>query len=283
MTVGKILDNRIINSLSCPCCAAPLYQNESANSLLCRGEKPHCYDISSSGHVSFSQRHSGAGDSKEAVRSRRDFLDTGAYERVASAIVDILCEYMEKDAHIVDAGCGEGYYSVKIAERGFAVSGFDLSKEAVIAASKRAKRERIDNTFFGVASVYELPLLSASADAVVNIFAPCVEDEYSRVLKGGGYLLVAYAGAEHLMGLKRAIYDTTYENESRADMPKKLTLVGERRVKYDIRLDSAESIMNLFSMTPYYWRTSEADKHKLCGVSELETTVDIIIAIYKKD
>ena len=126
-------------------------------------------------------------------------------------------------------------------------------------------------------------MFDASADAVVNIFAPCVEDEYARVLRVGGYLLVAYAGAEHLMGLKRALYDTTYENESRSDMPNKMTFVGERRIKYDIHLDSTEKILDLFSMTPYYWRTSEADKHKLSALSSLNTTVDIIIAIYKKD
>ena len=281
--MNKNIDNRILEGLVCPCCASRLYLKEGTNSLFCGGAKPHCYDISSSGHINFALRHSGGGDSKEAVRSRRDFLDTGAYKRVADAISDILCELLPNDAHVVDAGCGEGYYSSIIAERGFAVSGFDLSKEAVIAASKRAKRDGLESTLFGVASVYELPLASEASDAVVNIFAPCVEDEYARVLKSGGYLLVAYAGAEHLMGLKRAIYDTTYENEGRADMPSRLRLVDERRIKYDIRLDTTESIMNLFSMTPYYWRTSEADKHKLSALSELETTVDIIIAIYKKD
>ena len=94
---------------------------------------------------------------------------------------------------------------------------------------------------------------------------------------------MAYAGAEHLMGLKQAIYDTTYQNESRADMPLSLTFIGDRRIKYEIELDSTASIMDLFSMTPYYWRTSEADKQKLSSLTELKTTVDVIISIYKKD
>ncbi len=279
----RSIDTKITELLRCPCCFAELHMSEEKGSLLCDGAKVHCFDISSSGHVNFAMRHGVAGDSKEAVRSRRDFLDTGAYAPVADAVAETLCELLPSGSAVIDAGSGEGYYSARIANKGFSVCGFDLSKEAVISASKRASREKCERAFFGVASVYELPLLDGCADAVVNIFAPCVEKEYARVLKSGGYLLVAYAGAEHLMGLKRAIYDTTYENESRADMPEGMRLVGEKRVKYTIHLDNTDSIMNLFSMTPYYFRTSEEDKHKLSALCELETDVDIIISIYKKD
>ena len=279
----KEIDERVLAALKCPCCESALSQTEDKNSLYCLGARRHCYDISSVGHINFALRHNGGGDSKEAVISRRDFLDTGAYAPVADALASILTELTQKGSLVVDAGCGEGYYSTRIAANGFSVCGFDLSKEACISASKRANREGSRSALFGVASVYELPITDNSADAVVNIFAPCVEDEYKRILKNGGYLLVAYAGAEHLMGLKRAIYDTTYENESRSDMPKGMTLAFEKRVKYDIHLEGTKRILDLFSMTPYYWRTSEADKQKLMSLSELDTTVDIIIAIYKKD
>ena len=277
------IDNKILKALRCPCCNAELLREDASKSLLCLGERKHCYDISSAGHINFALRHNGGGDSKEAVISRRNFLDTGAYAPVLNAISELLCELIPSGSFVVDAGCGEGYYSTRIADKGFSVCGSDLSKEAVISASKRATREKCDGAFFGVASVYELPVFDSSADAVVNIFAPCVEEEYSRVLRDGGYLCVVYAGKDHLMGLKRAIYDNTYENESRSDMPKKMELVAQRRVKYDIHLDSTQKILDLFSMTPYYWRTSEADKSKLEVISELDTTVDIIIAIYKKD
>ena len=35
-------------------------------------------------------------------------------------------------------------------------------------------------------------------------------------------------------------------------------------------------------MTPYYWRTSEADKEKLLGVESLKTEVEFEIYVYKK-
>ena len=115
----------------------------------------------------------------------------------------------------------------------------------------------------------------------MNIFAPCVEKEYSRVLKDDGVLVVAWAGEEHLMGLKSVIYDNTHINTARADLPQSMEKISEKRVKYQIELSSNEQILNLFSMTPYYWRTSPEDREKLEGIDTLTTQIDIIISVYK--
>ena len=279
------MENRKIieNVLACPVCKSPLFLTDDQKSAYCSGERRHLFDFASAGYLNLYASRASGGDGGECVGARTAFLSKGYYEKISDEVNALLDKYTSDGANVLDAGCGEGYYSCNIAKSGFSVCGFDLSKEAVISASKRARKNGIENTLFGVASVYELPMLDGSADATVNIFAPCVENEYARVLKNGGYLLVAYAGAEHLMGLKQAIYDTTYQNESRADMPLSLTFIGDRRIKYEIELDSTASIMDLFSMTPYYWRTSEADKQKLSSLTELKTTVDVIISIYKKD
>ena len=42
---------------------------------------------------------------------------------------------------------------------------------------------------YAVASVFELPVRDGCADGVLNIFAPCAEEEYCRVLKDGGVLV----------------------------------------------------------------------------------------------
>ena len=95
--------------------------------------------------------------------------------------------------------------------------GFDLSKFACATGAKQAKRDGKDGLLYATASVFELPIEDGCADAVTNIFAPCAEEEYKRILKRGGYLFVVGAGKEHLMGLKKAIYDDVYENGERAD------------------------------------------------------------------
>lgn len=277
------MDERILGFLRCPCCGERMSLSENRRSIICAAPKRHCFDIASAGYVNFATAHGAGGDSKEAVRSRTEFLDSGAYEPVSDAVNGVLEDYLPEGGFAVDAGCGEGYYSCRAAERGYGVVGFDLSKDAVTQAGKRAKRGGLTNAFFGVASVFSLPLSDGCADAVINIFAPCVEDEYSRVLRNGGILAVAYAGREHLMGLKRCIYDSVYENESRSDMPRGMELLEERRVFYRISLTSESQISSLFAMTPYYWRTSASDKSKLEGLTSLETEVDIKIAIYRKN
>ena len=279
-------NEKLKNSLRCPVCNAKMDISVSdCATLFCNGTKKHCYDFASAGYVNLSRPgQSGGGDSKQAVRARSDFLNLDYYVPVRDRLCDLLCQRLEQSADtlVVDAGCGEGYYSNEIAKRGFALAGFDLSKFATEAAAKRAKREGIESSFFGVASVFELPLCDGSADAVVNVFAPCVDAEYSRVLRDGGFLVIACAGPDHLLGLKRAIYDEVHLNDTRADMPTSLKKVDTARVKYEIDLTSNAAIKNLFAMTPYYWKTSHDDVKKLDGLESLHTEIEVIFEIYQK-
>jgi len=51
---------------------------------------------------------------------------------------------------------------------------------------------------------------------------------------------------------------------------------------YEMNISGKENIAALFSMTPYYWRTSEADKQKLASLDSLETEIEFEINVYKK-
>ena len=280
-----IPSSEIVSKMKCPICGAELGICKDGNiSFVCSGGRKHCYDLSSSGYLNMMPSgHTDSGDSKDAVRARKLFLELGHYRPVAESLFDMIRGSVPEKSFVIDAGCGEGYYSVAIAESGFYVAGADISKHAAEAAAKRGAARGLDNAFFTVGSVFALPFADKSADCVVNIFAPCAEDEFSRVLKDGGRLFVVYAGSEHLMGLKSAIYEKTKENDGRADMPKNMRLIGEKRVRYDITVSGNENILALFSMTPYYWRTSPADRDKLCGIDTLTTEVDMVIAEYIKE
>lgn len=274
---------RIVDALRCPVCGAPMRYDATcgAGQLLCLGTRTHNFDLAKSGYVHLAPRHSGGGDSREAVRARTAFLSEGYY-RVA---VDALCELIKTYAPeglVVDAGCGEGYYTNRVAAMGqHAVCGFDLSRDAVDSAAKAARREG-NGARYGVASVFELPLADGSADAVLNIFAPCSEAEYARVLKSGGVLILLGAGERHLLGLKRALYDEIYENAERADLPEGLALVEQRTVRDVIEVTGTEQIGHLFSMTPYYWRTSPEDKRKLERLETLKTEIEFDCRVYRK-
>lgn len=270
-------------ALKCPICNAQTAL-DGEKTLYCKGEKKHTYDISASGYINLaSPKQCGGGDTKSAVKARSEFLDGGYYKPIAYKIVELLIKYSGSNATVIDAGCGEGYYTTQIAKNAELTIGFDISKFAVEAAAKRAKREGVDNAAFCVASIYTMPIFDESADALVNIFAPCVEMEYFRVLKSGGILLVAQAGKEHLMGLKQALYDSAYENDTRADLPTDLELVCEENLKYSIEVNGNASLQALFAMTPYYWRTSQDDAKKLEELDFLKTDIDIIFSVYRKN
>ncbi len=270
--------NRI---LRCPVCGECMSVTDDAKSAVCNGARKHCFDFSSQGYLSLSNAHSG-GDSKQAVAARHDFLSSGYYAMAAQTICDTVGKYLPKSPVIIDAGCGEGYYTEKLAEISDVTLGFDLSKHGCLSASKQARKDGVCNVLYATASVFELPVKNGAADAVVNIFAPCAEMEYARVLRDGGYLFVVGAGKEHLMGLKCVLYSDVYENGERADLPRELEHIETVNVSYQTTVKGRAHIDALFSMTPYYWRTSEADKHKLGELSELVTAVEFEINIYRK-
>ena len=276
----------VISSLfKCPVCGGSLAVTPDGKSVKCDGANPknkiHSFDFSADGYLSFGVT---GGDSKGAVAARRAFLrETGAYERVALAVKDAVRRYLPECRSLVDAGCGEGYYTSMLAEISERAVGFDLSKFACSAGAKQAKRDGKDNLLFATASVFELPFRDGCADAITNIFAPCAEEEYSRVLRDGGHLFVVGAGKNHLMGLKRAMYDDVYENGARADLPKGMKHIACEVALDEIEVMGKENIAALFSMTPYYWRTSEADREKLAALDSLKTEIEFEINIYRKE
>lgn len=264
-----------MDPLICPICKShgletPLFKEN--NSYYC--EKHHCFDISKSGYVSFTQP---SGDDREMVKARTEFLNTGAYEPFAKAL-ETKTSYLESNTITVDAGCGEGYYSNRFASHK-KVYGFDLSKAAVTHASKIAKSGN-SNAFFAVAGIFDLPIASNSANAVYSIFAP-ISNEFLRILKNDGLLIIGAAGKRHLWELKSAVYEKVYENEIRRDLPHDMELVSKENLTYKFLCEN-QHIMQLFSMTPYYYKTSREGKEKLEKTASLEITADFDIFVYKK-
>ncbi len=262
------------SKLICPICRAkgielPLERRD--NSLYC--EKRHCFDLSKFGSVTFSNP---SGDDKAMVRARTAFLESGAYLPFAKALAERIPENAET---IVDAGCGEGYYTNLFAKSsGAKVFGFDLSKEAIAHAAKTSKRE--GGAFFAVSGIFALPIASSSVDTVFSIFAP-ISDEFLRILKPGGRLVIGAAGKRHLYELKAAVYSSVYENEGRRDLPSGMELEAHEELTYKF-LCEGENLLRLFSMTPYYYKTSREDAAKLESISSLEITADFDIFVYKK-
>ncbi len=267
----------------CPVCGGTLQY--VSKSLQC--ENNHNFDIAKSGYVNLllSQKSSAKhhGDDRLMVRSRCDFLEKGYYSHLLGAV----CEAVEKNVRdgcaILDAGCGECYYSANIYERllsnkiNCTFLGADISKDALALGAKRNR-----NLKLAVASVSCLPVADNSCDMVLSIFAPLAEREFFRILKAGGKLIRVIPLEKHLWSLKKAVYDSPYENGSESTDIEGFKLNDFQKVCKSIHLSCNEDIINLFRMTPYYYKTGADDQQKLQNFDSLDTETEFGILTYEK-
>ena len=271
----------IFERLICPVCSAPL--SKQNNSLKC--ENRHCFDFASSGYINLlkpgKKNNAKAGDSREMIKARTDFFESGAYEEIAKEICTLVDCFAP--CTVVDAGCGEGYYTQYIATNtSRLVYGIDMSKFGCEHGAKSAKRIGLNNLIYCVSSIFDLPFENESTDLIVNMFAPVADREFFRVLKKGGRFIVAAAGIDHLDGLKSVLYKNAYKNEEKFLDFEGFELIKQTNLKYTAHIQGNQTIYNLFTMTPYYHRTSIEDKKKLDNVDEIHTTIEVNFLVYEK-
>ncbi len=270
------------SAFCCPLCGNPL--NKTGKTLRC--SSGHCYDYAKSGYVNLLMSQQGTlhGDDRAMVRARTSFLSAGHYKPLLDAIYNAALPLLSNDVNLFDAGCGEGWYTQQIHEKlqedGFDVQsvGVDISKDALNAAAKRNFGGE-----FAVASLFHLPLPDHWANLIINVFAPDCVEEFSRILQPGGIYVKAIPLEDHLLELKKAVYESVYENEVVIPEYSRFTLVSNTMLRYNLHLMDTETIKNLFSMTPYARKTSPADIQKLDSCSDLTTTAAFSILLYQKN
>ncbi|MGN1444611.1 MAG: putative RNA methyltransferase [Acutalibacteraceae bacterium] len=266
------------NILICPVCGKDLYEEDKA--FVCRNG--HSFDKAKEGYVNLlaGSHKSGdkTGDNKSMAALRRDFLNKGYFSSLADAVIGQIKKTEIRRPTVLDICCGEGYYSQQVLTNTDSVLyGFDLSKSMVRLAAKR----KTGGTFF-VANLSHIPVKDESVDTAFHLFAPFHEKEFARVLKKGGTLITAVPGENHLFGLKEAVYEKPYKNDERLPETAILTLTDTVKVKNEITLESADDIAALFGMTPYYYKTSPADRAKLLGLHKLTTQTEFVLGVYQK-
>jgi 23S rRNA (guanine745-N1)-methyltransferase len=175
----------------------------------------------------------------------------------------------------VDLGCGQGYYTSLLAQNAKQCLGIDLSKEAILYASRHDKK-----SLYAVGSIYELPLFDESIDAATSIFTPIPDKEVVRVLKEGGYFITVTPAKEHLIELKKQLYENVYYNDEPVSEYDGLVL--ESRYEIQSRQD-VKQVWDLFEMTPYRYKTSRQACEKIQNLDHLECTFSFIISIYRKE
>ena len=263
----------------CPVCGEPL--TEEGLSLRCGGR--HNFDRAKKGAVYLlpsNQKHADLpGDNPEMVRARREFLAKGWYSHLRDTICDAVMPFLDDGKYLLDAGCGEGYYTRGIFEMtGCRVYGVDISKSAANLAAKADPAGH-----YAVASVFHLPVLEERCDALVCIFAPYCGGEFLRVLKPGGVFVMAIPAARHLWELKAAVYDTPYENEVKDYALDGFAFIEKREASRVLRLTDAKDIADLFAMTPYAYRTGARERERLQRLETLDVRAEFEVLVYRKE
>ena len=262
----------------CPVCQSPMDENQSG--AVC--QNGHVFDKAKEGYYYLlkpDKRNSkDPGDNKEMIRARRDFLDGGYYAPLADEIARTLDE-INRPITLVDAGTGTGFYLSKIIAKrkneDDAYLAVDVSKHAVKIAAKRNAR-----AMCAVASVYDLPIKSNSADVVLCVFSPYAMTEYYRILKNGGLLIVAYPCENHLIELRAALYENV--RKVATPLPENKFKETERKeITYTFSLDK-KGISDLLTMTPYVYRAPTDAIERLKSREEMTLTADFCVSILQK-
>lgn len=130
----------------CPVCGGPLDREERVYRCADR----HSYDIAKEGYTYLlppNQKHSAdPGDDKAMSAARRDFLSKKYYAPLLNTLCSRILPLVGEHPVILDAGCGEGYYTAGIraaltaAGKTPAIAGIDISKSILRLAAKRESR-----------------------------------------------------------------------------------------------------------------------------------------------
>ena len=288
----------------CPICRGELTAAQGGAALRCSAG--HSYDAARSGYVNLLRpgikSNARSGDPEDMVKARRAFLSRGHYDRYVREAAALLRRTLgAAPALLVDAACGEGHHTLILADElsPKLTVGIDAAKGAVDLAQKKANAARRAasggdgssggetanskgaEVRFVAGNIFDMPLADLCADAVSVLFAPIPSGEARRVLREHGVLLVCSAGREHLIELRRAVYDEVRFKDEKPLEAEGFELAARENVTYAVDLDG-DALRELFAMTPFCRRVGEAARERIAASSGSTMTVSVDCAIYRK-
>ncbi len=277
--------------LRCPLCHAEMASEGGC--VYCGGERRHSYDIAAAGYVNLlppgKKSNAKTGDDREMLKSRREFLSGGYYDKISEAAAAAAFENLTQRESVIflDAGCGDGYHALNI-EKYFAnigvtafPIGLEASKKGAEMAAKFAKRVG-SPAFFAAANIFDMPISDSSCDIVFSMFAPVADNEAHRVLKDDGVLVVCSSGSRHLFEMREVIYTEPRISPPLNRTPEGFEHIDHRSLSYRFTLESPELIAALFTMTPFYWRCPREGREKLLSLDTLTVRAETEYNVYKK-
>ena len=264
-------------TLICPVCGKALL----GDGRVWRCPAGHSFDVARQGYVNLlpvQQKHSAdPGDTRAQVLSRRAFLEGGFYAPIAQALCDV-AKTLPISGEVLDVGCGEGYYSVRVAQALVQpLTGLDISREAVRYAAGKYKGPQ-----WICATAAHIPVADGSAGLLMSLFALTLPEEFRRVLSDGGWFFQVLAGEDHLLGLKSIIYPELRRKE-KVTVPTLpgFTLEQTREIRFSFTVTGAQ-VGNLLCMTPHVYRIGKEGARRLEETASLTDTASCVLNVYRR-
>jgi 23S rRNA (guanine745-N1)-methyltransferase len=272
----------------CPLDELPL--EVGARTLTCANG--HSFDVSAQGYVNllpvqFKASRS-PGDSKPMVDARRRVLDAGLFDPLADAVAEVVGEHMAgggRDALLVDAGCGEGFYTARLARAlpgpSPTVLGIDISKWAVTAAAKRHR-----HIAWAVASNRRIPVRRGSAAMITSLFGFETWEAWAALQSSGQRVTVVDAGPLHLIELREIIYESVRIHDAPPNdsaLSSGYSLIAESGVRFGVGADGGGILADILEMTPHGHKSTAAAHAAVHSLDRLKLTIDALIRVYRRD
>lgn len=270
----------------CPICRSPLKLHLLSKGYYCQNK--HHFDLAKEGYLNLlpaqHKKSKEPGDSRAMMRARRNFLEAGFYQPMAKVLAQMIDKYRTESTpmHILDIGCGEGYYTRQIEAQAqhnetLDLHGIDIAKNAIFAAAKKQANAR-----FIVASSKSMPYTDHYFDLLFRVYAPSNDKEISRLLKPKGLFLIVTPGPRHLWQLKEFIYKNVKEHPVNTPLPEGFEQIETQRISYTIQPDQ-EQRMALLQMTPFAWRAKGDALNNIQRSHGLDIEADFILTLAVKE
>jgi Methyltransferase domain len=138
------------------------------------------------------------GEYRTPARSTTDYRGANPAEVFERKLVDL----GRPEVVALDAGSGDGRFTLRMAAHFKYVLGIDTAREMLAVAERKRREQAVANVRFEVRDAASTGLADASFEVIYSRRGPTKYREFARLLRSGGHVLHEGIGEQDALGLK---------------------------------------------------------------------------------